>query len=903
MHVLNHYTPSSNVETFHDIIYAGTSNDNVKYIILDKTYYNPIFSARKFKKWPDEFEITLLPSNQLKIRRSDVTVGGWGENLLIDVKYSNSTHINHSDCNPKIPKIIYQTFGSFECGENMYNAVQSWIKNNPEYEHYYFDDEKCIEFIEKYFDTRVLNAYLSLIPGAFKADLWRCCILYVYGGVYVDADMVCVRPLRDYVMPNDEFIIARDDPMSKSFLYNAFICSTPNHPFLKKQIDAIMQNVESKMKCYHLDISGPGLLGKMVNACLYRDIETQYELGENNLNDYKFKVLFHDWKTKTIKIGDETGTPVLITEYSEKNDEMKQINHTTYYDLFLKDIVYQLIPRNIYYTTKHALDINDYMISSFETKNKRWKLNYYNDSGITQFIQDHNSIFINELGLNVHKHYETLKTGVERADLWRYCVIYALGGIYTDSDTYCNRSLDKWIKHHDLILGIEAFVHIDIAKTFGMDRIGTTVGNTVISVCNWSFGASPKHPFLGELIKDICLNPIQNDILNNTGPGRITKHAIKYFAGCDLLQLDTDDIVKDKSILFNINKFGSNQSHSNAHKSYDDILECSRNDVYIVHTFDGTWRRLHDHKEIKIFKADPPCVSHNLTIMKDDNGGFIGIGRADNDTSRTRFMECIGDCRTLLEYQFDNQFNVLSQTQQQINGIHKISKFEDFRFFTFNKCTYLSVSYLDEEFNTKIAILNDNCTYLGDVNIDAALNKVSFIHNKTVTWEKNWLFFAHEGELCFIYSTTPRYIIYKCQNFQNLTFTKKIDIEFPLIQDVPDDEKYFTSYIGSDVKIATGGSCSPVFIPEKNVYFYLIHTRNYANKTYNHYGVVLNAQLIPVQLYTSPIFNSSLLGYELFFIMTMLDTGTHLVVSGGINDNANFVWEISKEKLFKKLKL
>jgi len=496
-----------------------------------------------------------------------------------------------------------------------------------------------------------------------------------------------------------------------------------------------------------------------------------------------------------------------------------------------------------------------------------------------------------------------LKSGVERADLWRYCVIYVLGGLYTDSDTYCNMALDKWIKHHDLILGIEAFVHIDIANTFGMDRIGARVGNTVISVCNWSFGASPKHPFLGKLIKDICLNPIQNDILNNTGPGRITKHAVQYFEGCNLLQLETSNIVKNKSILFNINKFGSNQSHSNAYKNYNNVLECSRNDVYIVHMFDGNWRHLHDHKEIKKFKPDAPCVSHNLTIVKNENGGFIGVGRMDTDTSRTRFMECIGDCRTLLEYQFDNEFNVLMQTQKTINNIHKISKFEDFRFFTFNNCKYLSVSYLDENFNTKIAILNDTYMYLGDVNIDTELNKVSFINNKKVIWEKNWLFFENKGELCFIYSTTPKYIVYKCQNFQTLTFTKKIDIDFPLVKDVPNEEKYFTSYIGSNVKIATGGSCSPIFIPEKNIYLYLIHTRNYVNSAYNHYGVILNEHLIPIDLYTTPIFNSELLGYKLFFIMTMIDTGTHLVISGGISDNTNFVWEISKGKLFKKLKL
>lgn len=905
MHVLNHYTSSSHVETANDVIYAGTSDDNVKHILLDKTYTTPIFTARKFKNWPDEFEITLLPSNQLKIRRTDVTVGGWGANLLIDVKHSNSNRepISNNESQCKIPKTIYQTFQTFECGENMHASVKSWIKMNPEYEHYYFDDEKRIEFIEKYFDDRVLNAYLSLIAGAFKADLWRCCVLYINGGIYADADMVCIRPLKEYVLPNDEFVIARDDPMSKSYLCNGFICSTPKHPFMKKQIDAIVNNVESKTKCYHLDISGPGLLGKTANACLGRNIETCYELGENNINDFNFKILFHDWKTKTIKNGDENGIPVLITEYEGKQDEMAQIKHTTYYDLYLKNIVYQEIPRNIYYTTKHELDINDYMVTSFETKNKRWKLNYYSDSNINNFIKDHNSMFMNELGTDVYAHYMTLKAGVERSDLWRYCIVYALGGVYTDADTYCNLALDKWINHHDLILGIEAFVHIDIAKTFGMDCVGTTVGNTVISVCNWSFASSPKHQFFGELIKDICLNPIPNDILNNTGPGRITKHAIQYFAGHDLLELDKCDIIKNKSILLNINKFGSNQSHSNAHKTYDNKLECNRNDVYIVHAFDGSWRCHHDHKAIKTYKPMLPRVSHNLTIVKNDNGGFIGVGRVDNDTSRTRFMECIGDCRSLLECHFDNEFNLLRETEKQITGINKISKFEDFRFFAFNGCNYLSVSYIDEDFNSKVAVLNDKYEYLGDVTIDAALNKVSFINNKKVIWEKNWLFFEKCSELHFIYSTTPTYIVYKCSNFQNLEFTKIIDIDFPLNKDVPDDEKYFTSYIGSDVKISTGGSCSPIYIHEKNIYFYLIHTRNYSDRTYNHYGICLNENLIPTEMFTTPVFKSSLIDYRLFFIMTMLDTGTHLVFSGGIEDNTNFVWEISKEKLFKKIKL
>ena len=49
----------------------------------------------------------------------------------------------------------------------------------------------CREFIKNNFDLDILNAYDILKPGAFKADLWRCCILYIYGGIYLDIKYGC----------------------------------------------------------------------------------------------------------------------------------------------------------------------------------------------------------------------------------------------------------------------------------------------------------------------------------------------------------------------------------------------------------------------------------------------------------------------------------------------------------------------------------------------------------------------------------------------------------------------------------------------------------------------------------------------------------------------------------------
>jgi hypothetical protein len=296
---------------------------------------------------------------------------------------------------------------------------------------------------------------------------------------------------------------------------------------------------------------------------------------------------------------------------------MNDLNIETYYSLYNKDFVYQVIPRDIYYTTGDCLSKNIYMIDSFTQKNKLWKLHYFDDDACLDFITKNNNIFLSELNVDVLSYYLTLTNGGEKSDLWRYCVIYLKGGVYVDADTYCNISLDKWIKHHDLILGIEAFLDLNMAKTFGMDKIGYTINNKVISVCNWTFAASPKHDFFKKLIQDICMNPIQQDVLNNTGPGRFTKHTIEYFSDNDLLLLNDQNIIKNKSILYNINKFGSNQSHSNAYKNYDNPFDCKRDDIYVVHLFEGTWRHTYNNKAIKLYKS-ALGTSHNITILKKD---------------------------------------------------------------------------------------------------------------------------------------------------------------------------------------------------------------------------------------------------------------------------------------------
>jgi mannosyltransferase OCH1-like enzyme len=890
--ILKHYTESNYKKSRSSIIYVGSSNENKKIIKLNDNYRNPIFYPRKFENDPDKFLVELL-DGQICVTRIDTNLG-WGGNLIIDVEYENEQSLGNS-VNQKIPRVIYQTFKSYDVPKGMYDAVNSWIDTNPDYEHYFFNDEDNISFIEKYFDKSVLDAYLDLVPGAFRADLWRCCVLYEKGGVYVDSDMICLKPLNKIIESDDDFLIARDDPMSKKFLYNGFMAATPKHPFFLEQINRIVKNVQVKKNGYYLDISGPALLGKSVNKILERDEESEYVIGKQKINDFSFKVFEHDWLTRTIKTDNDS---IILTEYPNKNYEMDFLKIPTYYSLYQKNVIYREIPRNIYYTTRDYLGINNYMVSSFTQKNKFWKLNYFNDDDCFSFFRKHNEELKSLLGVDTLQYYLSLENGGEKSDFWRYCIIYLFGGFYTDADTYCNLTLDNWIRNYDLVLGIEANLPYEFAKSFGMHIIGQQIGDSVVSVCNWSFGAKPKHDFFKNLIVDICTNPIRDNVLLNTGPGRITRHAMNYFGRDNFGELNKDNLYKDKSVLFNINKFGSNQSHSNAYKNYENPFDVHGvDDVYIIHNFEGSWRNT-SNKDIKIIPSDYKIVT-NLTISDTDNG-YKGVARLDIDYNRTQFMVNIADCRSLLEINFDKNFNVISESEKFITNIDKKTKFEDSRFFDFKGKKYLVTSYIDEDFNVKVSILDENYKYLGDVNIDE-YNHVSFL-GREVIWEKNWLFFEKDNDLFFIYSTTPKFVIYRCSDFEKLIFEKYIDIDWPLKDNVPDNEIYFTGYIGCNRKVATAGSTAPIYIKEKDVYLYLIHTKFYGERKYNHYAVILDRNLNPIKLVTEPIITKHV-PYQHMFVSSMIDNNDYFIISGGISDTINFVWELSKTQIIKLLKL
>jgi mannosyltransferase OCH1-like enzyme len=106
----------------------------------------------------------------------------------------------------KVPLAIWQTWKSnVAAGKHHYDAVMSFVKSNPEYDFYMFDDTTALDFICAFYPDIAL-IYQQAVPGAVKADLWRLAVIFRYGGVYLDTDCHSTTPLRDIIWPNASVI-------------------------------------------------------------------------------------------------------------------------------------------------------------------------------------------------------------------------------------------------------------------------------------------------------------------------------------------------------------------------------------------------------------------------------------------------------------------------------------------------------------------------------------------------------------------------------------------------------------------------------------------------------------------------------------------------------------------------
>lgn len=178
-----------------------------------------------------------------------------------------------------IPKIIWQSWKTKNLEGKMKENVDRVKEMNPEYKHILADDNDCRDFLMKHFGYNHVNAFDSLVPGAFKCDFWRYAVLYIHGGVYIDIDMVPLKPLREIIEPTDEFLSVADRDVLCTMgcaIYQAFIATVPRHPIIYYSLQLSFSNIAMRSfdNMEPLSVTGPVVVGVAFN--LFRRVRDTF---------------------------------------------------------------------------------------------------------------------------------------------------------------------------------------------------------------------------------------------------------------------------------------------------------------------------------------------------------------------------------------------------------------------------------------------------------------------------------------------------------------------------------------------------------------------------------------------------------------------------------------------------
>lgn len=246
---------------------------------------------------------------------------------------------------------------------------------------------------------------------------------------------------------------------------------------------------------------------------------------------------------------------------------------------------------------------------SFEFRDQEGSWTYHHPGFIHEVITDQVAVHILRLFYapipEILEAYDALPEPVLKADFFRYLILLARGGIYSDIDTYALKSALDWVpetvpqKSIGLIIGIEADPDRPDWEDWYSRRI---------QFCQWTIQAKPGHPVLRDIVSRITTETLKRkkegtfvskdkSIVEFTGPAIWTDTIFDYFndpryfdmkrsSGAitylNFTGMETSRKVGDVVVL-PITGFSPGVQQMGA-KDYDDPM------AFVKHDFEGTWK-------------------------------------------------------------------------------------------------------------------------------------------------------------------------------------------------------------------------------------------------------------------------------------------------------------------------
>jgi mannosyltransferase OCH1-like enzyme len=230
-------------------------------------------------------------------------------------------------------KIIHQIWFDFrqekdkkgppEIPDKYKNYRESWATNNPDWLCVLWDDDMSNQMVKSHF-PELWKVYSKYPTGVQRCDAFRYCLLYRYGGFYVDVDTKCLKPVNTVF---DDRQLAKDKPIilfensNSPFFYrlrngNFAMYSIPKQDFWQKVIkDVIKSGTWTKFVPFSLNVinsTGPGQLShailkykpnlEMISEKYFPARKFGFGISEDNIPKEAIAIHFSDvsWRPSNV---------------------------------------------------------------------------------------------------------------------------------------------------------------------------------------------------------------------------------------------------------------------------------------------------------------------------------------------------------------------------------------------------------------------------------------------------------------------------------------------------------------------------------------------------------------------------------------------------------------------------
>lgn len=213
-----------------------------------------------------------------------------------------------------IPKIIHQIWyqGENNIPLHLKEYHNTWKTLNPDY-HIKVWDHTSIELLVETYNDVIKNTYHSYPLMIQRIDFAKYIILLRYGGIYIDMDVKCLKPLHSLIEKNKNkqaiLSICAYDPVhhflltaiglhfNEDLINNGIIMCSPNSEVMSNIVDECISSKDTMLRLlgkniYHIFYTtGPVMMTKAirkVNKDNITILNHQY-FEACNLNDLHFK--------------------------------------------------------------------------------------------------------------------------------------------------------------------------------------------------------------------------------------------------------------------------------------------------------------------------------------------------------------------------------------------------------------------------------------------------------------------------------------------------------------------------------------------------------------------------------------------------------------------------------------